>query len=138
RAPRHRPGIAEVSLGEGLSHAGRRRRSPGPRRLDRARRADARGRAVEDPANAVVRSEEHTSELQSRFDLVCRLLLEKKKNICTRKILWSTRSIAAARQTRAVRRAALVARASRRGATHSARSAAPSPLRPSTIVMSRP
>src|SRR5207249_6426911 len=25
------------------------------------------------------RSEEHTSELQSRFDLVCRLLLEKKK-----------------------------------------------------------
>src|SRR5699024_12030008 len=26
------------------------------------------------------RSEEHTSELQSRFELVCRLLLEKKKN----------------------------------------------------------
>src|SRR5207249_8048933 len=26
-----------------------------------------------------LRSEEHTSELQSRFDLVCRLLLEKKK-----------------------------------------------------------
>src|SRR5699024_8979433 len=30
------------------------------------------------PANWA-RSEEHTSELQSRFDLVCRLLLEKKK-----------------------------------------------------------
>src|SRR2546428_4730983 len=31
-----------------------------------------------------VRSEEHTSELQSRSDLVCRLLLEKKKNnTCT-------------------------------------------------------
>src|SRR5207249_12064041 len=30
-------------------------------------------------AIAVPRSEEHTSELQSRFDLVCRLLLEKKK-----------------------------------------------------------
>src|SRR6266496_6696157 len=29
---------------------------------------------------AVSRSEEHTSELQSRRDLVCRLLLEKKKN----------------------------------------------------------
>src|SRR5438067_4965059 len=29
------------------------------------------------------RSEEHTSELQSRFDLVCRLLLEKKKIIMT-------------------------------------------------------
>src|SRR5207249_7579890 len=28
---------------------------------------------------AFFRSEEHTSELQSRFDLVCRLLLEKKK-----------------------------------------------------------
>src|SRR5690349_22351941 len=28
-----------------------------------------------------VRSEEHTSELQSRRDLVCRLLLEKKNNI---------------------------------------------------------
>src|SRR5699024_12069062 len=30
-------------------------------------------------ANLATRSEEHTSELQSRFDLVCRLLLEKKK-----------------------------------------------------------
>src|SRR5436190_16211254 len=29
------------------------------------------------------RSEEHTSELQSHSDLVCRLLLEKKKNILT-------------------------------------------------------
>src|SRR5699024_11547315 len=33
------------------------------------------------------RSEEHTSELQSRFDLVCRLLLEKKNQ----KLLTSTR-----------------------------------------------
>src|SRR5699024_11678345 len=32
-------------------------------------------------ANNGDRSEEHTSELQSRFDLVCRLLLEKKKKI---------------------------------------------------------
>src|SRR5699024_475039 len=29
--------------------------------------------------DTMLRSEEHTSELQSRFDLVCRLLLEKKK-----------------------------------------------------------
>src|SRR5699024_1745607 len=36
------------------------------------------GRAYR-PATAGNRSEEHTSELQSRFDLVCRLLLEKKK-----------------------------------------------------------
>src|SRR5690349_22057490 len=33
---------------------------------------------------ALLRSEEHTSELQSRRDLVCRLLLEKKKK--TRKL----------------------------------------------------
>src|SRR5690349_23552322 len=32
------------------------------------------------PSTALSRSEEHTSELQSRRDLVCRLLLEKKKN----------------------------------------------------------
>src|SRR5437868_11641828 len=31
------------------------------------------------PTHRFWRSEEHTSELQSRFDLVCRLLLEKKK-----------------------------------------------------------
>src|SRR5437868_12569660 len=41
--------------------------------------------ARDDEADTLVglelgRSEEHTSELQSRFDLVCRLLLEKKKN----------------------------------------------------------
>src|SRR5699024_11502762 len=36
------------------------------------------GQAEED--GGLMRSEEHTSELQSRFDLVCRLLLEKKKN----------------------------------------------------------
>src|SRR5699024_12707704 len=34
-----------------------------------------------------IRSEEHTSELQSRFDLVCRLLLEKKKNFTSYIIL---------------------------------------------------
>src|SRR5699024_11861393 len=32
-----------------------------------------------------LRSEEHTSELQSRFDLVCRLLLEKKKYIANQR-----------------------------------------------------
>src|SRR5438067_9790334 len=31
------------------------------------------------PTSTCLRSEEHTSELQSRFDIVCRLLLEKKK-----------------------------------------------------------
>src|SRR5437870_10754604 len=42
------------------------------------------------------RSEEHTSELQSRGHLVCRLLLEKKKTVedypqCARQSLWSCR-----------------------------------------------
>src|SRR5207247_7133919 len=38
------------------------------------------------------RSEEHTSELQSRVDLVCRLLLEKKKNhnMCQENIRTTT------------------------------------------------
>ena len=35
--------------------------------------------AVKQSGNKDIRSEEHTSELQSRSDLVCRLLLEKKK-----------------------------------------------------------
>src|SRR5690349_23738881 len=34
------------------------------------------------------RSEEHTSELQSRRDLVCRLLLEKKKRSNRRSLYW--------------------------------------------------
>src|SRR5207249_10922852 len=37
--------------------------------------------ALMPPEVVQARSEEHTSELQSRFDLVCRLLLEKKKLI---------------------------------------------------------
>src|SRR6266536_1946166 len=44
--------------------------------------SDAAGRQAVFPAETsdhVDRSEEHTSELQSRVDLVCRLLLEKKK-----------------------------------------------------------
>src|SRR5437868_11388230 len=40
------------------------------------------------------RSEEHTSELQSRFDLVCRLLLEKKKKKQTsQQIQMKTRKV---------------------------------------------
>src|SRR6185312_17253605 len=40
------------------------------------------------PTNPTLRSEEHTSELQSRSDLVCRLLLEKKKNSCVLRLTW--------------------------------------------------
>src|SRR5437868_9944184 len=50
-------------------------RSPHVQAGPRQRAGYERGRLLAPPA----RSEEHTSELQSRFDLVCRLLLEKKK-----------------------------------------------------------
>src|SRR5699024_12178557 len=40
---------------------------------------DNTGEYTEDLISIGTRSEEHTSELQSRFDIVCRLLLEKKK-----------------------------------------------------------
>src|SRR5699024_12141959 len=53
-------------------------RCPAPRRS--IRRAWGGRTGIRSPA-ASPRSEEHTSELQSRFDLVCRLLLEKKKRI---------------------------------------------------------
>src|SRR2546430_4353852 len=48
--------------------------------------APYRGELGVDPgssSSSSARSEEHTSELQSQSNLVCRLLLEKKKNICT-------------------------------------------------------
>src|SRR5438874_13623768 len=52
------------------------------------RRADTRdaqlfgagSQGTQEACNGHTRSEEHTSELQSRRDLVCRLLLEKKKD----------------------------------------------------------
>src|SRR2546429_3986786 len=49
--------------------------SLGARRVSIARRQAAGGM----PNSRLKRSEEHTSELQSRLHLVCRLLLEKKK-----------------------------------------------------------
>src|SRR5690349_23723171 len=58
------------------------RAAAGPRRACRAR-----GR----PGVAAARSEEHTSELQSRRELVCRLLLEKKNNESEHRALDSCR-----------------------------------------------
>src|SRR5207247_8598620 len=68
-AGRHQvvPALAEGVLGAEVDAAFR--------RLDRLRHLAGNDRAGGD------RSEEHTSELQSRVDLVCRLLLEKKKKI---------------------------------------------------------
>src|SRR5690349_22959458 len=58
----------------------RQNRATAPRRRSRPASRKNRGRRAR-------RSEEHTSELQSRRDLVCRLLLEKKKHdeVYTRK-----------------------------------------------------
>src|SRR5690349_23425925 len=71
-------------------------RSRGPRRAQRGpgrhrsrRQAPTLGAHEQGPdraghqARVEHRSEEHTSELQSRRDLVCRLLLEKKKKTAT-------------------------------------------------------
>src|SRR5438132_9830270 len=44
------------------------------------------------PCVSIQRSEEHTSELQSHSDLVCRLLLEKKKKINIKNITKEKRS----------------------------------------------
>src|SRR2546430_8441412 len=43
-----------------------------------------------DPCRQQPRSEEHTSELQSQSNLVCRLLLEKKKKTITRYMIRSS------------------------------------------------
>src|SRR2546422_4348861 len=68
--------------GRGGPRTGRRRR--GSRRATAARRATSGARCRS-------RSEEHTSELQSRLHLVCRLLLEKKKKNTSR--LLSTETV---------------------------------------------
>src|SRR5438067_7864570 len=78
RSPRIRRGGART--GRLATHEGRRvARAPGRDPAVRpGRRSPARIRGDRGVAGPQ-RSEEHTSELQSRFDLVCRLLLEKKK-----------------------------------------------------------
>src|SRR5207248_4967744 len=60
------------------------RREPGPRGGERERRRAHVQLTGEDGG---VRSEEHTSELQSPYELVCRLLLEKKKPTISRQAL---------------------------------------------------
>src|SRR3712207_8987452 len=68
RWPRWRP--PQTSCGNRKRDDGRHER---PRHPEQGRSA---------PAEQDLRSEEHTSELQSRQYLVCRLLLEKKKLCC--------------------------------------------------------
>src|SRR5207249_11372562 len=55
------------------------RRAHGSERKETEERVETDSDDRVDGRDEQQRSEEHTSELQSRFDLVCRLLLEKKK-----------------------------------------------------------
>src|SRR2546429_5766774 len=72
-----RPSQPEVTLDKEVADAGvEKGEDAGEVKLDRQ---------VEQAG--VVRSEEHTSELQSRLHLVCRLLLEKKKDIYDRVVV---------------------------------------------------
>src|SRR2546421_7435097 len=75
--PLFRSGAGGRRLQEELPAPGRHPRSVGDRRPRRPGSEPERRRPAEGDASR--RSEEHTSELQSRSDLVCRLLLEKKK-----------------------------------------------------------
>src|SRR3989454_2200377 len=77
--------IYTLSLHDALPISPRGDPPPFPRRPSAPRRAPGRtprGRPPRSPRGRVraPRSEEHTSELQSPCNLVCRLLLEKKKN----------------------------------------------------------
>src|SRR3712207_8043652 len=74
RSPARRPGGGEGRRGP-RGARGRPRRGAGPQ--DRPGRGGGEDRRR---VHRLERSEEHTSELQSRQYLVCRLLLEKKKN----------------------------------------------------------
>src|SRR2546422_7090000 len=70
---------------EGRQARRRARPTPAVRRLPNPR-GSARGDGRTDRMMVELkRSEEHTSELQSRLHLVCRLLLEKKKHIVPRR-----------------------------------------------------
>src|SRR2546427_5389487 len=71
--------IYTLSLHDALPISGADRHADGATVRGRAGRGRARAVARADSDVALRRSEEHTSELQSQSNLVCRLLLEKKK-----------------------------------------------------------
>src|SRR5207248_8534944 len=78
-------GLADRAAGGEPAHPAASRALLAVRRPPRGRGARPAGGAQGVPedsrsAGARPRSEEHTSELQSPYDLVCRLLLEKKNN----------------------------------------------------------
>src|SRR2546428_8201923 len=75
--------ISPSAVGKKVSSASFTGRGATPSNFSLSQRSSSSAGRVRKRANSearAVRSEEHTSELQSRSDLVCRLLLEKKKN----------------------------------------------------------
>src|SRR3712207_7550205 len=89
---RHRP-PAPVQI---ICHLSQRRKvETGPHKLEEVVSFVAN---EPDRADGVVRSEEHTSELQSRQYLVCRLLLEKNKGEGGRRARWGRRGDASAHE----------------------------------------
>src|SRR2546426_8879543 len=78
--------VTDVAMQHGVRDPERGRPGGERRFLPRVARAEREEAAVHQTARdrAGERSEEHTSELQSPCNLVCRLLLEKKKKIKTK------------------------------------------------------
>src|SRR2546422_8483016 len=72
---------------------------PNKRNGERASRPSSKVSRYSVSSALAVRSEEHTSELQSRLHLVCRLLLEKKKKNQTKYQLRSQIQAKASRQS---------------------------------------
>src|SRR2546429_4502336 len=90
------PGGRAAFLQSGAGHAprGGRARARHGRRNRGARYRVRPCRRQGDGRGARHRSEEHTSELQSRLHLVCRLLLEKKKNSHSQPIKYMSNYVA--------------------------------------------
>src|SRR3712207_6964295 len=77
KEPRH---AGATARGEGGEAAGRGRSVAGYARPDPAHQGPNHADLLAARGRPALRSEEHTSELQSRQYIVCRLLLEKKNN----------------------------------------------------------
>src|SRR5258706_11289732 len=84
-----------TTLFRSVLRSGQRMAVTGYQILGNSYRLQLKGGTVDVPIEQVltiepeeIRSEEHTSELQSLTNLVCRLLLEKKKKNNKRKLIW--------------------------------------------------
>src|SRR2546430_12721917 len=77
---------ARVAVGAAAQQPGAEPEASHVRGDDRRHRLDRGPEPLVQQAHPEERSEEHTSELQSQSNLVCRLPLEKKKNIYCRSL----------------------------------------------------